>query len=211
MNELQFFNPYAEIRHSDNVLPHWQQTGAVYFLTFRLADAVPAKLRRQWAQEREAWLRFHPEPWSVEIEQKYHNRFSGVIERWLDAGYGSCALRRGDCAEIVDETLRHFDGKRFGLISSVVMPNHVHVLFVQNPGYPLEKMILSWKTFTARNINKILGRSGNFWQRSYFDRLVRDEKHFTNCVRYIRQNPKKAGLARRDYILYESRVAKQVE
>jgi hypothetical protein len=38
MAALHFFNPHAEIRHTENRLPHWQQTGAVYFVTFRLAD-----------------------------------------------------------------------------------------------------------------------------------------------------------------------------
>ncbi len=73
--------------------------------------------------EREIWLRFHPEPWNAEIEQEYHKRFSSAIERWLDAGHGSCLLRRSDCTRIVDDTLRHFDGDRLALISSVVMPN----------------------------------------------------------------------------------------
>jgi len=48
MDELQFFNPYADIRFTANRLPHWQQKGAVYFVTFRLADAVPHHLRTQW-------------------------------------------------------------------------------------------------------------------------------------------------------------------
>lgn len=29
MTELRFFNPYGEIRHTENRLPHWQQEGAV--------------------------------------------------------------------------------------------------------------------------------------------------------------------------------------
>jgi REP-associated tyrosine transposase len=52
MNQLRFFNPYAEIRQTGNRLPHWQQEGAVYFVTFRLADAIPAKLCVQWEEER---------------------------------------------------------------------------------------------------------------------------------------------------------------
>ena len=91
------------------------------------------------------------------------------------------------------------------------MPNHVHALFIQNAEFPLEKLILGWKTFTARNINKITGRSGNLWQRDYFDRLVRDEQHFRNCIRYIRRNPEKAHLTKDEYILYESILAKGIE
>jgi len=210
MSELRFFNPYAEIRHTENRLPHWQQKGAVYFVTFRLADAVPTRLRTQWETDREAWLKVHPEAWSEEIVREYHQRFSGSIERWLDAGHGSCLLRRPDCTEVVAEALRHFEGERVVMISFVVMPNHVHALFVQNPVWPLEKLLQSWKRFTTREINKLLGRAGNLWQRDYFDRLVRDEKHFANCVRYIRRNPEKARLGKGQYVLYESETARSV-
>lgn len=96
------------------------------------------------------------------------------------------------------------------IISAVVMPNHVHALFVQNPEWPLEKLVRSWKGFTARQINKLLGRSGNFWQRDYFDRLVRDEKHFVNCVRYIRRNPQKARLGEVEFLLWESETARAI-
>jgi len=211
MTELRFFNPYAEIQHTENRLPDWQQEGAAYFVTFRLADSVPSSLLNQWRDEREGWLRVHLEPWSFEIEREYHQRFSGAIEQWLDEGHGACLLRRHDCAEIVAETLRHFEGERVMMISFAVMPNHVHALFVQNPEWPLEKLIRSWKGFTARQLNKLLGRSGNFWQRDYFDRLVRDEKHFANCVHYIRRNPAKAHLSKAECILWESDIAKAID
>jgi putative transposase len=210
-DSLQFFNPYAEIRETVNRLPHWQQRGAVYFITFRLADTIPEKLRDEWQSERSAWLRFHPEPWTFETEQEYHKRFSGTIERWLDAGHGSCLLRRTECAQIVDEALRHFDGERLALISSVIMPNHVHAVFVQHPEHPLEKLLRSWKTFSGRKINEVHGRSGSLWQRDYFDRLVRDQQHLANCVRYIRRNPEKARLVKGEYILYQSDLAKDVQ
>ena len=210
VQELRFFNPYADIRHTENRLPHWQQEGAVYFVTFRLADSVPSRLLAQWNEDRNAWLRAHPEPWSNEIEREYHERFSGAIERWLDAGHGACLLRQPECAELVAATLRHFEGDRVIMISSVVMPNHVHALFVQNPEWPLEKLVRSWKGFTARRINALLGRSGGLWQRDYFDRLVRDEKHFANCVRYIRRNPEKASLSAGQYVLYESEMARSI-
>jgi len=210
MRELCFFNPYGEIRQTENRLPHWQQEGAVYFTTFRLADAVPTQLRIQWESDRDAWLRFNPEPWTAEIEREYHQRFSAEMERWLDAGHGACFLRQPGAAKIVAETLLHFDGERVVMISFVVMPNHVHALFVQNPVWPLEKLIRSWKGFTARQINKLLGRSGTFWQRDYFDRLVRDETHFANCVRYLRRNPEKARLGKSQFILWESEIARAI-
>jgi putative transposase len=211
VTELRFFNPYADIRFTANRLPHWQQEGAVYFVTFRLADAVPHNLRTQWESEREAWLRVHPQPWSAEVEREYHERFSGAVERWLDAGHGSCILRRPDCAGVVAEGLRYFDGERLAIISCVVMPNNVHAVFVQNADWPLEKLMRSWKSFTSRKINSLVGRNESVWQRDYFDRLVRDEKHFANCVRYIRRNPERTRLHSREFLLYESELARSIE
>ncbi len=209
--DLQFFNPYAEIRQTENRLPHWQQYGAVYFVTFRLADSVPAHLRDAWEEEREIWLRFHPKPWDADSAREYHERFSGAVERWLDAGHGACVLKEPACAEIVAGALRHFDGSRCGHLAWVVMPNHFHLLFVQRPEWPLEKLLHSWKRFTARRINESLGKTGPLWQRDYFDRLIRDRKHFANCVRYLRRNPQRANLHEGEYLLYESALAKLIE
>src|SRR5437870_1809264 len=97
------------------------------------------------------------------------------------------------------------------IISSVVMPSHVHALVVQNADWPLEKLLRSWKSFTSRKINSVPGRKGSLWQRDYFDRLVRDEKHFANCVRYIRTNPERAHLQIGEYTLYESELARSIE
>jgi len=207
MDDLQFFNPYDDIRFTANRLPHWHQKGAVYFVTFRLADAVPHNLRTEWESE----LNVHPEPWSTEVESEYHDRFSGAIERWLDAGHGSCVLRRGDCAAVVAEALRHFDGERIAQIAWVVMPNHIHAVFVLNSVWLLENIILSWKGFTARRINPLIGRTGAVWQRDYFDRLVRNGKHLANCIRYIRRNPKRARLHEGEFVLYESELAKGIQ
>ena len=210
-SDLHFFNPYAEIRHTANRLPHWQQTGSVYFVTFHLADSIPKNQREQWEDERARWLRLHPEPWSAQDEREYHQRFTGALERWLDAGHGSCLLRRADCARIVGNALQHFDVDRYAQIAWVIMPNHVHLVFVQRQEWPLEILLKSWKRFTARQINQLLGRSGGLWHRDYFDRLVRDDKHFANCVRYIRRNPLKAGLCPGEYLLHQSTVAQLVE
>ena len=76
-----------------------------------------------------------------------------------------------------------------------------------NSAWLLEKIILSWKGFTARHINPLIGRTGNVWQRDYFDRLVRDTNHLANCVRYIRRNPEKARLRKGEFVLYESELA----
>jgi REP element-mobilizing transposase RayT len=74
------------------------------------------------------------------------------------------------------------------------MPNHVHLLLRPRPANMLEKIMHSFKSFTALEANKVLGRTGSFWMREAFDRYIRDQEHFGRVFRYIENNPVKAGL-----------------
>jgi hypothetical protein len=80
---MKYYNPFEDVHITQHHLPHWQQAGATYFITYRLADAIPAMLLNRWRKEREIWMSFHPQPWTVEVEDEYHRRFSSRMERWL--------------------------------------------------------------------------------------------------------------------------------
>ncbi|MCB1233126.1 MAG: transposase [Verrucomicrobiae bacterium] len=210
---LQFFHEYEEIEKHGFKLPHWQQPGACYFLTFRLADSIPRQLLDKWEDDREAWLKQHPPPWTPELEQEYHERFSRQIEHWLDQAHGECVFREPEIAEILAQVLLFHDGAegRYQIHSFVIMPNHVHGLFSLHPDYRLEDCLKNWKGISARHINQLLGREGNtLWQRNYFDRLIRNAHHFTAVARYIRRNPAKANLSPGSYHLYESDLVKNL-
>ena len=196
-----FFDPFEDIERHRHHLPHWQQGEVWQFVTWRLADSVPQSKLGQWTAEREAWLKFHPPPWDAATEKQYHEQFSGRVDEWLDAGHGSCVLRDARCAQIMARALCHFAGARYELGVFVVMPNHVHVLFRPRTGHALETILHSWKSFTAKEINKALGRSGTLWQEDYWDRMVRGATHLAACVRYIEQNPIKARLRAGEFVL----------
>ncbi len=115
-------------------------------------------------------------------------------EELLDAGYGACYLREARVARVVESALLYFDGIGYRLLAWVVMPNHLHVLIETLPGPTITQVVYSWKSFTAREVNKLFGLTGQFWQRDYFDRVIRDERHLVNALEYIHNNPVKAGL-----------------
>lgn len=190
---IQYFRENAHITKTANRLPHWQQEGACYFITFHLADSLPESILSAWRAERTAWFQVHPEPWSQAEELEYHQRFSKVRERWLDAGHGSCCLR-GGTASLVQHSLQYFDGERYLLHAFVVMPNHVHLLVSLLPGECLEKVVRSWKSFTSRQIHGGQKRCDALWQKDYFDRMIRDLEHFVNVAWYIKRNPEKAHV-----------------
>ena len=196
-----FFNPNAEIDVRQNRLPHWQQGEAWVFVTWRLGDSLPKAKLDQWKEERAIWLSHHPEPWDEKTETEYHDRFSRQIDEWLDQGSGSCVLKDPANAKIVADALRNFDRERYEIASFVVMPNHVHVLFRPLGDHALAEILKSWKGFTAREINKRLGKSGALWQDEYWDRLIRNERHYFKVAEYIRENPVKAKVREGQFIL----------
>jgi putative transposase len=158
--ELKFFNPFAETLVGENRLPHWDQPGVTYFITFRLADSLPAPLLAQWREEREAWLKWNPEPWSREQEALYHKKFSGALERWLDEGHGECLLRQQDVREAVEDVFTKFDGERYQHHAWVLMPNHAHLLFTMSEGIELSKLLKAWKGASSRAVGLVLRKSG---------------------------------------------------
>jgi leucyl-tRNA synthetase/REP element-mobilizing transposase RayT len=188
-------------KHRRN-LPHWQQDGRSYFITYRLADSLPQEKLAALRQEREMWLASHPEPRSDEQQKQYHELFSGRIEEWLDAGTGSCVLKTPELARIIADNLFHFDGDRYTLEGVVVMPNHVHVLVHLAEGQDLGKTLHSWKSFTSKRIQESLGTNGQFWQDEYFDTLVRDPDHLGDLRQYIWDNPRRAGLKQGMFFRY---------
>jgi putative transposase len=210
MDSLKFFDPRKDIEKYTTVLPHWEQPGASYFVTFRLADSLPREKLDEWKRERDTWIEMHPKPWSEAMEKDFHERFSSSFEQWLDAGHGSCVLRDPSAARIVGDALNHFEGQRCVQHAWVVMPNHVHALFTQLGEHHLDQLLHSWKSFTANKIHAFNEERGRCWQRDYFDRLIRDQAHFRNCVRYIRKNPMKAKLRPGEYLLFESEWVRDV-
>ncbi|MEO8725276.1 MAG: transposase [Acidobacteriaceae bacterium] len=99
-----------------------------------------------------------------------------------------------DCAQIVQDCLLHSNGLRYRLFAWCVMPNHVHAIIGVLATSSLEQIMHTWKSFTAKRINRDVARSGAVWQREYFDRLLRNEAEQARAVRYVLRNPEKAGL-----------------
>ncbi len=184
----KFFNPMQDVQRSRANLPHWEQDSKVCFATFRLADSIPQEKLSLWENEKSAWIERNLKPWIDAQETEYFERFGKLIDEYLDSGFGSCVLRENRHREIVENALRHFEGERYRLHAFVVMPNHVHVLFEPFSGFSVSEILHSWKRFSAREINRSLGKEGALWQKESWDRYIRNEKHFFNVAKYIEAN-----------------------
>ena len=203
---FSFFDPFAPTVITHRNLPHWEQPGVCYFLTFRTADSLPTELLRDFNMERGYWLEAHgidptSDDWHLHIaglpeadRKSYNERFSSLIQKNLDAGHGECLLQTNEVRSIVAECFHHFDGVRYVLGDFVIMPNHVHLLVQFVGSGRLKRQMYAWKRFTARQINKHLNRTGHFWQGESYDHIVRSEAQWMAYRRYIADNPLKAKL-----------------
>lgn len=173
--------------HSRGYLPHFDSDSEIQSLDFRLFDSVPRRLVEEWRREL-GWHKHlnQSDPRAVALRRR--------IETYEDAGYGVCFLRDARMAKLTEDALLFFDGARYRLLAWCVMPNHVHSLFEMVEGFSLGGILHSWKSYTAKEANRILGRKGQFWDEDYYDRFIRDDDHLRNAIHYIEQNAVKAGL-----------------
>ena len=175
--------------HGRHYVPHCENR-RFQTITWRLFDSLPADIVARMKAE---LLLLRSAPDTPETAARYVELRKSV-DRFEDAGHGACWLADPSIARIVSDNLLHFNGIRYRLLSFCIMPNHVHVLIEVADGWSLSRILHGWRSFTANEANKLLGRTGRFWMEEYFDRYIRDERHFLNVQSYIRMNPVKAGL-----------------
>lgn len=188
---------HATVKRQGAHLPHWTQTGATYAVTFRLADSLPAGVLRTWNLEREELTRtakLESRPLTHAEQQRLRQLHSERVEKYLDAGAGNCWMKNPKVADLIESTLKHFDGDRYHLLAWCVMPNHVHVVVQPLGTHSLPDILHSWKSYSSRLALKLVGQSGTFWQAEYYDHIIRDEDDLWHAIEYILANPTAAGL-----------------
>lgn len=185
--------------------------GAIFFVTFRLADSLSKnlvdKLRKEMHASIEKIKGLSSEAEHTTIKKQIHSKFFDRYDRLLDSeSYGKCFLEIDDVAECVAEQIRAGDGHHYDLLAYTIMPNHVHILIdtlshIADPDNfditkytPLHQILKGIKGVSARKCNILLKRSGTFWQKDSYDSLVRSDLELENHVNYILLNPVRAGL-----------------
>ena len=92
--------------HERGYLPHCDFPGLVQFVTFRLADSMPASRRGEWEH-------------LLKIEDVRERRTK--LEEYLDRGVGECWLRDPRIARLAEDALRFFHDQRYELLAWCVM------------------------------------------------------------------------------------------
>ena len=195
-------------------LPHFQQTGQAYFVTWCIKDAViPKALESYTIQLKQI---------SSEIDfAKTNNtnesaisdlkiQFSRVRKKYMKA-YDDLLhlqteftvnLSKAENTQVVLDSLSFWEGIRIENYAICVMTNHVHWVFrvldndeKGNPIY-LQDILQSVKRFSANQINKLENRTGTLWHNENYDTTIRDSLHLYNAINYTIENPVSADLVK---------------
>lgn len=165
-------------------LPHLYYDEGIYFVTFRLYNSIhPVELLKLQKFRSERTETDRPKIFKKydELLDKPNNNINYLIIPAI--------------AEICKNSTMRFDGKEIEVICYCIMPNHIHLVFeLLDKEKLVGDIIASIKKYSARLANKVLSKTGKFWQAESFDRLVRDEKELYNIIKYVLLNPVTAGL-----------------
>ena len=195
-------------------LPHWDVEDKPSFITACLEGSIPALgLRRIRNYRAELEHRPRPEDLSeADWEMQKHKLVFRFVDSLLDGESPTKDLVDERLAKVVEGAFLHFAEERYHLYAYVVMPSHHHWVFLPKSEWieqltasqpvkkarqtPRESISHSIQSYTAHQCNRLLSRTGAFWQTETFDHFVRDDAELHRVIQYIEQNPVVAGLAK---------------
>lgn len=182
-------------------LPHFQPKDGTFFVTTRLHGSLPKEALERLREEKEQAYRDILANSKSEEERKIavrnlHKRHFAKWDKYLDQNPNDPQwLKQPEIARIVIEALHFWDKKSYELVCYTIMPNHFHlVIDTYEYNKPLYRIMHSLKSYTAKLANKLLNRTGTFWQEESYDHVVRNGQELYNINKYILENPVKAGL-----------------
>ena len=195
-------------------MPHYQPHDAAYSVMMRLAGSLPAEVIEQLRKERDEYLKNLlgkiSDKQRAERTRPYASQHFEKFQLLLDRQTkGPLWLKKPAIAEIVSTAMYYWDAKAYELLAYCIMPNHVHATIaigsassIPLPKFPLKgqtpyvvtNILASIKKHSAKRANKVLGRSGAFWQDETYDHVIRDEQELERAIWYVLLNPVTVGL-----------------
>ena len=163
-------------------LHHYSELETYQFITFRTQDSIDTYLQKA----------------SKMMELSVSER-QMKIDEYCDQSNKGCYLN-GEIIDMVITCIKSLEPDYYKLIAVSIMPNHVHLLIQQKQ--ELRIIMQKIKGVMAFQINKRLSRRGHFWEKSYFDKAIQDERHFNIVYKYIENNAGKANLVDKDLRFY---------
>lgn len=155
-------------------LPHLDFVGHYQFITFRTFDSTDKFLKK------------------LSLQNKPNNKIQLDVDSYLDDSHNGAYLN-GEILITLSSFLKNKDQILYNLIAFFIMPNHVHLLI--KPLKKLSSVMHIVKGSSAKLINESMEKNGKFWANEYYDKAIRNEKHFGIVYDYIKNNPLKLSEA----------------
>ena len=150
---LKFSEEYR--RHLPQIVP----LNGTFHVVFRVKNSIPTHMIKSLVKEYEVAKEkivntiFTKKERIIalnELQLDYFENFENELHKSTIK-----PLEKNERAKIVQDALHQFDGKRYRLVCYSIMPNHVHVLFM-NVKMNLAKILKSIKGYSAYLINAYL-------------------------------------------------------
>jgi len=171
-------------------LPHWEVVDGIYFITIRLHGCLPKSVLNELAAiasdaSEKDWL----------VKSR---RYFMKMEKWLHQHSDRDDLQNPMLAQLVANAFQYYAAQEiWKLHAYTIMPNHVH-FFVTLKNKDLRTAVVDFKKYTAREGNRIARKKGlPFWQQEWFDHWARSPEEADSIIRYIHNNPVKAGYVKK--------------
>ena len=192
-------------------LPHYHPPDGTMHVVFRLAGSLPPRaiedLRSARAKRETMIASIKSQKHKYEEWLSHHEAYFAKFDTLLDGNTtGPRWLADSRVAEIVAEAIHFRDKRQYGLLAFTIMPNHVHIVCtVGRPDWAsyksrhkssttLSDILENLKWYTALKCNRILERTGQFWQHESYDHVIRDGEELERTLWYVLYNPVRAKL-----------------
>jgi putative transposase len=106
-------------------------------------------------------------------------------------------LENKEAKTIVEKQITDLENRFDILIDCfAIMPDHIHLIIVFDRAKKdsLSKVIQAFKSLVAKQFREKLDIKEKFWQRGFYDHIIRNEKDYLEKKRYILNNPLRKEL-----------------
>ncbi|HKK17618.1 MAG TPA: hypothetical protein VJ952_02960 [Opitutales bacterium] len=176
-------------------LPHWVAEHGCYAVTLRCRGSLPKPVLQKLREQVSAQVDINGSDSDYRLEQR---RLFLSLEHYLDQGLGFAPFHDRELALKFSRWLSEYNQEGMRFSCWTVMPNHLHLITKPLRSRSCEEFGRKWVLFKMRStrfLNLSLQRRGAFWQRSWFDRWIRDASELQKWMVYLEQNPVKADLS----------------
>lgn len=121
-------------------LPHYQSFGYSFFVTIRLNGTIPIKIIAKYKREYEIELAKLESIKNIHMKKDAYSKLNFQLlvkyEKYSDSSkFGRRWLKEDNIAQVLLDTYRFYDKKRYDIIYHTIMSNHSHIILLPIKGY----------------------------------------------------------------------------